>query len=384
MNDQSAKQLRVAICQPALPKYRIPLFRQLGQSYRVKVFFGAEKDLSNEGTADFENCPVKEWKVKLPNLGYLSWSWSQIGVCGDSSWDVIVLSWNTRCFSLIPSLIRARWNRVPTILWGHGYSKSSGPVRRWFRNRVARLGTAVMFYDPVTKTEFQQTMGWGNCFVAPNAIDSTPIQEQINQWQDARLESFQEEQGIQERDVVLFVSRFDPDNQLELLIRSLPEIRRKRSNVLAVLIGGGPDEDRLRSLVKALGCEENVRFTGPIYEEENLAPWFLSSRLFCYPANIGLSLMHAFNYGLPVVLGDDLSRCNPEIYAFDEGQNGATFTAGKPTSLGEKIVDLLEDQESLSRLAAGAKKTATTVTTLEAFVEGYQEAIEFAAQHAPT
>ena len=101
--------------------------------------------------------------------------------------------------------------------------------------------------------------------------------------------------------------------------------------------------------------------------------------MFCYPSTVGLSMMHAFNYGLPVVLGDDLSRCNPEVYAFEDGVNGVTFADGNPESLAEKIVSLLDDKETLARLSKGAKQTATEVTTLDRFVDGYSEAIEFVA-----
>ena len=146
-----------------------------------------------------------------------------------------------------------------------------------------------------------------------------------------------------------------------------------------MLIGNGRDDQRLRSLVKELNCDSNVLFTGPIYEEQQLAPWFLSSSVFCYPSNIGLSLMHAFNYGLPVVLGDDFDRCNPEIYAFENGSNGITFQDGDFTSLANCLLKLLSDQDLLQRLSDGAIKTSQSIT-LERFVDGYAEAIRFAAK----
>ena len=39
---------------------------------------------------------------------------------------------------------------------------------------------------------------------------------------------------------------------------------------------------------------------GSIYDEIELAPWFLTADAFVYPENIGLSILHAFGYGLPV------------------------------------------------------------------------------------
>ena len=93
--------------------------------------------------------------------------------------------------------------------------------------------------------------------------------------------------------------------------------------------------------------------------------------------------MHSFVYGVPALIGDDFSRCNPEVYAFEDGINGVTFEDGDPTSLAEKIVGLLGDEKTLTRLSEGAKRTATEVTTLDRFVDGYTEAIEFATSTKP-
>ena len=380
MNDPTDKRLNVAIFQPALPKYRIPIFQRLGQQFSVKVFFGEEKDLSNEQAVGFENQPVKHRKFRLRSGREVIWNRSQIKACGNRHWDVIVLSWNIGDLSLIFALLRARLNGISTILWGHGYSKKASGFRARVRNRITGFATAVLFYDPVTKNKFEEITGRQNCFAAPNAINTDPIQEQKEAWMEgSRLERFKEEHDLLGRDVLLFVSRFDPANRLEVLIRAMPELKAKHPEILAVLVGSGQDEQRLRSLVKELDCVTNVLFTGPIYEEQQLSPWFLSASLFCYPSNIGLSLMHAFHYGLPVVVGDDLSRCNPEIYAFETNVNGMTFEDGDSSSLAKCVLDLIRNQSLLKALSKGAADTAKSLT-IERLIDGYSEAIRFAAQ----
>ena len=227
MNKPTGKRLNVAIFQPALPKYRIPIFQRLGQLFSVKVFFGKERDLSNDQAEGFESFSVNDWKIKPRSGKDIVWSWSQIMACGDSSWDVIVLPWNIRYLSLIVSLLRSRLNGIPTILWGHGYSKNAGFFRSWVRNRITGLATAVLFYDTVTRDKFVKLTGQTNCFAAPNAIDPQPIHEQVNAWSEGGLlDRFKEEHDLVGRDIVLFVSRFDPDNRLELLIRALPEMKK--------------------------------------------------------------------------------------------------------------------------------------------------------------
>ena len=375
-----SKRLKVAILQPALPKYRIPVFTELGKRFDLAVFFGSENNLENTDTADFETTSITEKKYRLPTGRVVLWSSSQITVAGNSTWDVIVFPWNIGYASLVPALLRAKWNGIPTILWGHGYSKSAGKFRSWARNMVTNLASAVLFYDPLSCSGFAKQTSKTNCFVAANTLDPTAINQQICDWkQGSRLSDFQNEKRIDGRPILLFVSRFDAKNQLDCLIRALPEVRKQHDNILAVLVGGGPVEPELRRLVKELDCQDNVLFTGPIYAEAELAPWFLSAQMFCYPSNIGLSLIHAFHYGLPVVLGDDLTQCGPEAYAFEPEVNGVAFEYGNFESMGKTILELLNSPKRMKELAAGAEKTSSVVTTLKKFIDGYSNAIQFAA-----
>src|SRR5690606_20023498 len=107
-----------------------------------------------------------------------------------------------------------------------------------------------------------------------------------------------------------------PKNRLDLLIRATLELSKEIPDVKTVIIGNGESErERLRNLAHDLGIGGHIIFVDGIYDEERLAPWFMSSRVFCYPENIGLSLIHALWYGVPVVTSDSRSTQNPEIAA---------------------------------------------------------------------
>src|SRR5690606_13649781 len=65
-------------------------------------------------------------------------------------------------------------------------------------------------------------------------------------------------------------------------------------------------------------------------------------RLFVYPGGVGLSVLHAMAYGLPVVVHDDRWRHMPEVAAFYRAGSGKTFAPGNSQSLASAILEVLE------------------------------------------
>jgi glycosyltransferase involved in cell wall biosynthesis len=114
-----------------------------------------------------------------------------------------------------------------------------------------------------------------------------------------------------------------------------------------------------------------VHFTGAIYDEQCVAPWMLSATLFCYPRNIGLSLLHAFGYGLPVVTSDDLAGHNPEIEALKPSVNGLLYRDGDLDDIVRQWLDLMNDPALRQRLSTAASRTVTDRYTLDHMVQGF-------------
>ena len=387
-NDASAGQssLRIAIQQPALPAYRVPVFARLNarDGLSIELFSGEEADLENAQPDDF---PVHWTEVKF--FGELSETQlfhnkSQWKLAGETHWDVIVYSWNTRSITLIPSLIRAKLNGIPTILWGHGYSKSPGLLRNKIRDSLTKLAIATLFYDPLAMQRCKKGKSRDDFFTAPNAIDQSKIRAAKETWQadQTRLDNFKEDNGLTDRPLILFVSRLQAKNRVDVLLAAIAHVKTDHPDIFLAVAGGGPEtlKKELHQQVKNLGIEENVRFTGPLYGEDQLAPWFLSATAFCYPSNVGLSMMHAFGYGLPAIIGDDFSKCNPEIYAFKPDYNGLTFKDEDPVDLAKKISLLISQPETQQALGKNAHQTIVDTANIENMVSGFCNAIDYAVK----
>ncbi|MFE6503858.1 glycosyltransferase family 4 protein [Kitasatospora sp. NPDC057738] len=112
--------------------------------------------------------------------------------------------------------------------------------------------------------------------------------------------------------VVLCVARLVPRKGQDALIRALPAIRRAVPGTTLVLVGRGPDEDRLRGLAGRLTEPGSVVFTGGL-DHAGTAVHYAGADVFAMPCRtrrlgleaegLGIVFLEAAAAGLPVVAG---------------------------------------------------------------------------------
>ncbi len=378
--------LRLLVVQPALPRYRLAVYRELARrsGLDVLLWYGDEPAIKNARPEGFR-AEMKPIVIRSVLGQQVRWHAAQLEAVSRDDVDVVVLGWSTRYLTLLPALRKARKRGLPIILWGHGYSKRESALRVWLRNRLARQATALLLYDQNTATRLVES-GYPQeqVFAAPNAIDLAPIQRAMEPYRSdpSLLADFRSQNDIAGRRVLIFVSRLYEENRVDLLIDAVGRVANTFPEVLAIVIGDGPDRDRLEARIAESGSSERVRMLGAIFDEQQLAPWMLSAEALVYPANIGLSLLHAFGYGLPVVTGDDLTAQNPEIVALKDRHNGCLFRGGDAESLADTLIQLLSDEELRDRLGAAALKTVTKHYNVVNMVDGMERAVRYALRAA--
>jgi glycosyltransferase involved in cell wall biosynthesis len=374
-------RIRVVVQEPALPKYRVPVFRELASRPGLDVLltYGRERLIKNVEADGFHSEPSRSRWWRTP-VGLIGWDPSQVRNASRKRCDVVVLDWNTRVLSLFPALIRARLSGVGVVLWGHGYSKRESGLRRWFRLLPTRLAGSVVFYNrAAAKATVERGVPGEKVFVALNSLDQTEIGEQR-----ARLIGDPEPVRELRRAyglggaMVLFVSRLLRQNRLDLLFDALKLLGDRFPDLRVAVVGSGPDEAYLCGYADKIGVRDRVVFAGAVYEESELGGWFMASDVFCYPANIGLSMLHAFGYGLPVVTSDRIESQNPEIEALRDGGNGLLYRDGDASALSEALGRILGDKGFRRRLSDEALRTVREEFTITRMIDGMQAAIRYA------
>lgn len=373
--------IRLAVFQPALPKYRVPVFQELTRraSIQFKLFYSSDEPVKNVEPVGFDAEPISS-RVLLDNPR-LIWRQKQIDVARNGDFDVVMAGWNTRYISLIASLRIAAKRGLPTVAWGHGYSKQENRAKRNFRDWVGNNATAVLFYGSRARNDFvRRHDAEYRAFVAPNSLDQSEAIRLRAEWlaDASRLPTFKRERGLESGPTLLFVSRLIRENRTDMLLDSVPALSRDFAGLRVVIIGDGPIRAELEAQAARLGIADRVIFTGAIYDEASLAPWFLSSDLFVYPRNIGLSLQHAMGYGVPVVTTDDETSWAPEVEGLKPWMNGMFYRDNDVEDLTEVVRLILSDRERLDSMKKQALKTATQDYSVQKMVDGMEAAIRYA------
>lgn len=375
------RKLRVVVQQPALVRYRVPVFREFANrpGIDLKLVYAEYPGLPNVPPDGFvgEFIPLRRFFIRGQEI---YWHNAQWRFATKKHSDVLILSWNSRYASLIPTLLRARLNGVKTVVWGHGVSKKESRLSFWLRSRLAKMANAVLFYNHTNAKVFtDQGFDPRRVFVALNSLDQSIIQAARQEWLDdpARLASWQREKGLDDKRVVLFVSRLDVNNRVGLLVDAAQRLVTWNTDVRVVIVGAGEDAANLKAQIAEKSLDGKVLMVGAVYEEKQLAPYFLSASVYCYPRNIGLSILHAFGYGLPVVTGDDYKSHNPEIEALRPDENGMLYKDGDAASLADTLRTILADPAVARRMGEAAHRTVMERFSVKVMVDGFEAAVRY-------
>ena len=380
----------VQILLEGLPKYRSVFLTRLKQSGRIdfKLYPAHQADPGlfdkSEASAFADDIipPVRPAKDLLG--GRLSWhSHFQVNPSLGPG-DVIVCTGNPRFLNIYPLTIRARRQGLPVIWWCQGWTPEASPkttkIRHWLTRHIP---DAVMVYtEKEAKAFIELGFPEDRTFFLNNTIDETLVQAAIDAIDPQVLSVFQEQEGLIGKKLLIFCSRLTPKTRLLQAIEAVERLRSDHPDVLLAVIGDGALRAEAEAAVQDRGLSSNVRFLGAMFDEAELAPWFLSAQCLLYPGPIGLSLLHAFAYGLPVVTHDNLRNQNPEIAALAPGANGLTFRENDVPDFADALGRILANPSFREDLSSHARKTAHQDYTMAAMVRNFEEAV-FAMRRSP-
>ncbi len=378
MNDVKLK--RIAVFQPLVPDYRAPFFEKIGSNNQIDltIFCGCKM-----GSLSGNKSSIYYKQINSPTI-YKNLFNIELKIQIDhlkvdlNEYDIVIASWDSRYLTLGILILRCKLSNTPIVLWGHGYSKYGSGFRDVLRNFLGKRADSVLLYSKSTAKRLikHSSFDQNKVFVAQNAIDHLDIQKAIKYWSgNSELAAFREKNDLDVNCTVIFVSRLEVDNCIDLMFPVLENIKKTMTTCKLVLVGDGDDRVRLQSIVEEMLLSGSVIFTGAIYDEKELAPWMLSASFFCYPKNIGLSVHHAFCYGLPVITSDHISSHNPEIELVINGESGLLYKEGDLENLSGCWRQMFTDKSARDLMSKNAKKLVYDEYTIDNMCLGFLNAL---------
>lgn len=139
------------------------------------------------------------------------------------------------------------------------------------------------------------------------------------------INSLKKKLGIKKKDfVVMTVSRLAKEKSVDRIINNHKELVKKYSNMKLLIVGDGPDIDKLKDEAKSLGVSDSVIFTGKV-PLSDIPIYYQLGNVFVTASKSetqGLTVVEAISSSLPVVAVKDDSFVNSVIEDF----NGFVFT----------------------------------------------------------
>lgn len=123
------------------------------------------------------------------------------------------------------------------------------------------------------------------------------------------ISSSRSEVPAKEKDIdIIAAGSLIPLKQYEVLLNVIAAIKKERPGVSAVLIGDGPERERLRSIIRSKELQQNITLTGELAHPEVLQ-WMQRGRIFLHPSSyegFGVVCLEALQSGCRVI-----SFCRP-------------------------------------------------------------------------
>tara|TARA_R110000751_G_scaffold68598_5_gene139620 strand:+ start:726 stop:1811 length:1086 start_codon:yes stop_codon:yes gene_type:complete len=353
--------MSIHVIQPVVPHYRVPFFSKLASVNSDIHFYASEKD-------DIDVVSVNDEVFSYIKLGKIislfGFSW-QLGITKIllklKSKDIMVINGNPRYLSTLFIALIARLIGVKIVWWGQGWSANTTTNSFRLRAYLMRFADAVLLYTDDEKTLLHPYVSEKKLYALNNGIENKYICKYAEVYDPKSRPK-----------AIIFIGRLTDKSNLQVLLKAISVL--KDSTCLHV-IGAGPNSELYKAEAHALGITDKVIFHGELLSEEDIARVANQSKVFVYPGNVGLSLIHAFNYGLPAVIHSDKSRHMPEASCHIPQSTGKVFEYGNYISLSNIICKIINDDDMLSFYSLECKNIVKDNYNIDSMCLRFQEVI---------
>ena len=294
--------------------------------------------------------------------------------------DVVLALNNTTQFTEYLALIVCRILKIKFVWWTHAYDHKAikNNFVKSLKERYAlfflkKSNTIITFSDKGKEYLIDKGINGNKIFVAKNTIDTDKIlllQKNLKLDKSKLKKQF----GYKETDrILIFTGRLNKEKKVSHAIRACNQLKAELPQLKLVIVGAGEDLIYLKNLVMELGAT-NVQFLGEIYDEELLAKWFTISDLYIMPAYVGLGIIHAFCYGLPIITEFDENH-GPEIQYLKNGVNGYMVEKDNIQALISIIRDIIMDEPTMNSLSTHALETIKNEADIKTMVSNMNKAL---------
>ncbi len=279
---------------------------------------------------------------------------------------VVLCQNDTRQFTEYLAFLICKILHIRFVWWTHSHMPSvlyRSYLRKWLRQKYAlhflKKADAVITYCEIGRNYLLENgLDKRNIYCAPNTLDTDKL---LTQAEEIRR-NFTRRQLVEKLNLpesahyLLYMGRLTARKNIDQAIRLAGKLNEDQSTRYhIIIIGDGPFRQELENYAqkKAAGC---VTFTGAIFEDKRKALYFSIADLFVIPGAVGLAIIYAFAFRLPV-LTTNVPHHGPEIIYLKNGKNGFICDRENIGQMAAHATELLQNPEQREKMAACAERT---------------------------
>ncbi|MQA28882.1 MAG: glycosyltransferase [Luteitalea sp.] len=176
--------------------------------------------------------------------------------------------------------------------------------------------------------------------------------------------------------VIGAVGRLDPVKGLDTLMQAVATVRGRAGNTMLVLVGDGPERERIEADVRRLGLESAVRLVGYRSDVSAIMPAFDVFVNASTTEGISLTILEAMSAGLPVVA--TAVGGTPEVVI--DGETGLLVPARDGEALAAAILTVRSLSDRGAQLGAMGRRRMLAEFSFDQMVDAYSRAYLNAAR----
>lgn len=244
-------------------------------------------------------------------------------------------------------------SRVPTVVQPFGFEQFNDPdTLKMMKSFSKRVYIELLLRHPLRycinkadkvalEGDFQQDMinklslKKEKIFELPVGVDIDSIKRNLENKTVSR-----QDLDLDDNDFVLIsVNRLDPNKGIDYLIKSFAILKKEIDDTKLIIVGNGPEEEKMRGLVRNLKLTKDVKFFKNI-SEKSLYAYYSLSDVYVSPTlqdDFMMGILEAMVVGLPVV-------STGQAFLVKHGTNGYVVPKRNPQVMAKALMKLYETE----------------------------------------
>jgi PEP-CTERM/exosortase A-associated glycosyltransferase len=255
--------------------------------------------------------------------------------------------------------VRAFWEDAAV---DHGTSTENGLRYKMTRaletHALKRADAVTTICEGLRRDIVERGIPANKVTVIPNAVDIDKFAVGGEADQDLKRQL-----GLAGHRLIGFIGSFYAYEGLDVLLRAVPALSARAPDLRVLLVGGGPQDARLRQLAKDLGIADKVVFTGRVPHDQ-VQKYYDLLDVLVYP-RLSMRLTDLVTPLKPLeamaqgrILAASSVGGHREL--IDDGKTGILFAPDDPAALASKVGELLDAQSTWPALRRAGREYVET------------------------